>query len=181
VTRTRRLAYPEAGFTVVELMVVMALTIVLFTLGAFAVRQFWHVRSLAGAQDIVVTQLRQLQQRSMSEGHPNVYGLGVRPGFSDFAVVRGSATTNACTVVNRQLLGDGVLVTANTDFGTASTMAGNCATALGTGYKVVLFYPRGIAGVGGVPGQQRIELSQPAIGRTRAIQVTPLTGRVTRV
>lgn len=180
--RLRQLARSEAGFTLMELMVVMAISAILVTLGAFAARQFWHVRSLNGAQDTVVTMLRQTQQRSLSENHPNVYGVALRPGFSDFALVRGTATTNACTVVNRQSLGDGVVFTSNSNLGAVTTMTSNCRTALGSSsWLMVFFYPRGTASVGSTAAQQRIELSQPAIGRTKAVQVTPLTGRVARV
>lgn len=165
-----------------ELMVVMAVTGILLTLGAFSIRQFWHVRSLNGAQDTIVTQLRQAQQRSVAESHPKVYGVAVLPGQSDFAVVQGTATTNACSVVNRQKLGDGVVFTSNSNLGTATTMTTNCRTALGNNsYLMVFFYPRGTASVGAVAANQLIELSQPAIPRTKGIQITPLTSRVTRV
>jgi hypothetical protein len=46
---------------------------------------------------------------------------------------------------------------------------------------MVFFYARGTSSVTAVAAEQKIELSQPAISRTNMIQVTPLTGRVTRV
>jgi prepilin-type N-terminal cleavage/methylation domain-containing protein len=183
--RLRQITRSEAGFTLMELMVVMVLGGILVTLGAFAVRQFWHVRSLSGAQDTIVTQLRQTQQRAFAESHPNVYGVAVLPGQSDFALVKGTATTNACVVVNRQKLGDGVVFGPLTNLvpvTSATTLRTNCRTALGNNtYQIVFFYARGTASVTSVAAEQKIELSQPAINRTNAIQVSPLTGRVTRI
>jgi prepilin-type N-terminal cleavage/methylation domain-containing protein len=177
-----RLDESEAGFTLVELLWVMAIAGVLLTLGAFAVRQFWMVRSLQGAQDMMVTQLRQVQQRSVSESYPKVYGVAVLPNDDDFSVVRGNATDNSCVVVNRQVLDGGVKFTSNSNLGTISAMTTNCRTTLGNAAYVMAFmYPKGSSSVGSTAATQKIEMTQPGINRTKALQISPLTGRVTRV
>jgi prepilin-type N-terminal cleavage/methylation domain-containing protein len=180
----KRIAESQAGFTLMELMFVTALMGILLTLGAFAVRHFWSVRSLQGAQDTVVTQLRQVQQRSFSENHPSVYGVRFLKGTSDFGVVRYDYGTSACSVVNSQQLGDGVQIVndAETDFPDVANLTTACRNATpnaSANYEVVFFYARGSTNASATVGS--VKLSQPKISRTNKVVVSPLTGRVTRV
>lgn len=174
----------ESGFTIIELMAAMAITGVLLTLGAFAARQYWFVRSLQTAQDTVVTALRSVQQRAMSESHPNVYGIRFLKGTSTFGVVRydASAPTPTCTVVNQQQLGNGTVFTSDTDtdFPDVPSMTDACRNAApgSADYEVVFFYARGSTNATTAVGS--VELSQGQTGATKKVVVSRLTGRVTR-
>jgi prepilin-type N-terminal cleavage/methylation domain-containing protein len=173
----------EAGFTIVELVATMAITAIVLTFGAFAVKHYWYVRSLQTAQDTVVTALRSVQQRSISESHPNVYGVRFLKGTSNFGVVRydASAATPTCTPVTQQQLGNGTLFSADadTDFPDVAVMTAACrdAAPASPDYEVVFFYARGSTNASSSVGS--VELSQPQVDRTKEIAVSRLTGRVT--
>jgi prepilin-type N-terminal cleavage/methylation domain-containing protein len=175
----------EAGFTLTELMAVMLLAVILMTLGAFAVRQYWLRRSLQGAQDQVVAQMRQVQQRSMAESYPIVYGIRFQKDTSNWGIVRYNASTGACQAVNNLVMSDGVRFTTATDFPdvvSPSTMSFNCRNAApgaSSAHEVVFFYPKGTANTAPTTGSSVI-LEQPALPKTATVTVSPLTGRVTR-
>lgn len=180
-SRTRTAA-SEGGFTLIELASVVALMAILLTLGAFAVRHFWLVRSLQGAQDDIVTQMRQVQERSMAESYPIVYGLRFEKGTANWGIVRYNMASSTCQSVAMKKLGDGVLIVndAETDFpdvATATTACRNVAPA-STNYEVVFFYPKGTTNASSTIGS--VKLSQPGLGRTNKVTVSPLTGKVTR-
>jgi Tfp pilus assembly protein FimT len=177
-TRTAR----EAGFTVIELAVVAALATVLLSIGAVAVRHFWLVRSIKGAQDQVVAQLRQVQQRSAAETYPIIYGVRFLKGSSSWGVVRYNASTTTCAAVTSLTLPDGIQIVndAETDFpdvATATTACRNAAPSSAS-YEVVFFYPKGSTNASSTVGS--VKLIQPALNRTAKITVSNLTGRVTR-
>ncbi len=177
---TGRCPAREAGFTLVELLTVMLLTSILLTTGAFAVRHYWFVRSLQGGQDTVVAALREVQQRAMSESHPNVYGIRFLPGTSSFGVVRYNAITATCTAVSNQALGNGTRFTAATQFPEVVGPSGECRNQAPASpdYEIVFFYARGSTSAD--DGADSIELLQPQTGGTKAVTVSRLTGRVTR-
>ena len=177
----RRIA-AEGGFTVIELAVVAALATVLLSIGAVAVRHFWLVRSIKGAQDQVVSQMRQTQQRSAAETYPIIYGLRFQKGTSTWGVVRYNASSTTCAAVNTRTLPDGVQFVndADTDFPdvtTATTACRNAAPA-SANYEVVFFYPKGSTNATSAIGS--VKLIQPALNRTAKVTVSNLTGRVTR-
>jgi Tfp pilus assembly protein FimT len=182
VTKTRRAVETEAGFTLVELMVVMVMIIILLMLGAYAVRQFWLRRSLQGAQDQVVVQMRQVQQRSMAETYPITYGIRFEKGTSNWGIVRYNATSSTCQAVNNLKMSDGVQFVndAETDFPdvTALTTACRNAAPSSSNYEVIFFYPKGSTNA--APGGSSVKLSQPAMPKTSKVIVSPITGRVTR-
>lgn len=163
----------ESGFTLVELLMVLALTTLLLTIGAGAVRHFWRVRALTGARDSVATQMRLAQQRSFSESFPTVYGLRFEEGTDRWSLVRYNDTTGACTVVSSWKL-DAVTIGATTDFpeGAAALACRNAAPGGAPANEVAFFYPRGSASAGAVA------LTSDATGRTLTLQVSAATGRV---
>lgn len=124
----------EDGFTLIELMAVMAIGAILLTLSGAAVRHFWLAQTLDGATDEVVAQLRQVQQRATTESNPLVYGIHFREGSSDWKIVRytpGTSSTQTCLVTEE----DGVKVkvcTAGTD-GTADACELVESETFGTG------------------------------------------------
>lgn len=170
----------EEGFTLVELLVAMTMLVVLLALGAFALRQFWLTHSLRGGREEVVTQLRQLQQRSVSESHPLVYGARFRVGSPTFGLVKfnphNTATTadDTCLEMSSVTLGSNVQVT-DADFTDAAGITSLCRTQIAGANldEFVFFYARGTATEGG------LTLQVPALpGKSLSLSVTPITGRV---
>jgi prepilin-type N-terminal cleavage/methylation domain-containing protein len=175
----------EAGFTLTELMVVMLLGVILVTLGAFAVRKYWLRRSLEGAQDQVVSQLRQVQQRSMAETYPIVYGVRFEKDTSRWGVVRYNASTATCQAVNNLTMSDGVIfLGSGTDFpdvvtpSTMSTACRNAAPGASGNHEVIFFYPKGSTNA--ATAGSTLTLRQPALPQDDTVTVSKLTGKVTR-
>ncbi len=179
---TGRPSPKEGGFTILELVATMGLVAVLLTIGASAVRHYWFARSLQTAQDTVVTALRSVQQRSISESHPNVYGVRFLKGTPTFGVVRYNAATSTCTSVNQQQLGNGTIFTTDSDtnFPDVATLTDACrnATPASANYEVAFFYARGSTNSTNAIGS--VEVNQPQTGGTKKVAVSRLTGRVTR-
>lgn len=172
----------EDGFTLVEMLVAMALTVILMSLSASAFRQYWLTRSVTTAQDQTVTQLRHLQARVVSESHPLVFGARFEPGSSSYSVIEyqpaipGSPVVPERCTATDQSFETGVIVQ-SASFSNASGISSFCSTALGApASEFVFFFARGTATEG------NLVLEQPALeGRTRAINIKPITGRVQAV
>jgi prepilin-type N-terminal cleavage/methylation domain-containing protein len=164
----------EEGFTLVELMVVISLSAILLTLSASALRTYWLTQALDTSGQDVVTQFRQLQQRTDSYGHPLVYGARFDVGTSDWATVRYDpkdatvATDDVCEITTQQVFPDGVTISAADFEAPPGVQVSKCA---GSNQKFVFFYARGTATGGSVT------LTHPITGKTRTITVLPLTGR----
>ncbi|MBA3431092.1 MAG: prepilin-type N-terminal cleavage/methylation domain-containing protein [Actinobacteria bacterium] len=172
----RHLRQAELGFTLVELMAIMALTGILMTLGAGAVRNFWLVRSLEAGKDQVISEMRGLQQRVTSETHPLVYGARFRAGASSIGLVRYNVLTGACAEYATRALEGGVVVGA-ADFAEPAFIA-TCRAATGGSDEYVFFYARGSATEGLPAAGKGITLNQPSLGRTTTLGVVGITGRV---
>ena len=164
----------EDGFTLVELMVVISLMAILFTLSASALRHYWFTQALDGSVQSAVSQLRQAQQRTDSESAPLVYGVRFQVGSSNWAVVKydpvSPATTadDVCTQVNNYTF-DGVVI-ASASFSTSSNvLLSKCPQP---SQQFAMFFARGTATGGS------LTLRHPITGRTKTITVLPLTGRV---
>lgn len=166
----------EDGFTLSELLVACLIMSILLGLGAYSLRRYWQTRALHGGLDEVATELRAEQQKASSESHPWVWGAWFQPGTSRWGVVRGNASTGACTVTSRRTLSTGVTVS-SASFADVTTpaLSATCAAAAESGSEVVLFFARGTATEGSVG------LSHPEVGggSARTITVSPITGRVT--
>ena len=164
----------QSGFTLVELLAVMAIGAILLTLGVGALRVYTRSKALQGARDVAVTQLREAQQRTFSEGFPRAYGIRFLPQGTRWDVVRYNASTGTCAVVESHPLTYGVRVSAATDFpDSAAATACRAATPNASStYEVVLFYARGTA----TAGQVSFELT--GTDKTRVLRVNGATGRV---
>ena len=160
--------------TLVEVLVVIVVISLLLAISASALRNFWLVKSLQAAQDDVISQLKQDQQRSESESAPMVYGARFQKGTSTWGTVQYNGNTGACAVVNSVTFDTGVVVANSTDFpdATGTTACRNASPDASANNEVVFFYPSGSATAGSAI------LSQPAIGRTGTVMVSAVTGRV---
>lgn len=177
----------ERGFTLVDLLVTMAITATLLTLGASAVRHFWLVRTLEGAADDVQSGLRSLHEQATSESHPLVYGARFRVGSSEWYVFQynpNASTESGWSCTDRTpreatFRFDGGVTVSSASFSldsAASTIRDRCGSVLpgvaGSSDEYAMFYARGDA----TPGS--VTLRQPALGRARTVDVLGLTGRV---
>ena len=164
----------ERGFTLVELLAVMAIGAMLLTLGAGALRQYTRTKALQGARDMTVTSLRNAQQRTSSEGYPRAYGVRFLDDGTRWDVVRYDASTGACTVVESHTLSNGVTIAAATEFpDSAAATACRAASPNASGaYEVALFYARGTATAGSATFLLAGSTS------TRTVTVNGATGRV---
>lgn len=167
----------EKGFTLVELLAVLALTTVLLTVGASALGHYWRGRALTGARDAVAAQMKLAQQKSFSESYPTIYGVRFEKGSNRWALVRYNATTATCNVMSQFQL-DGVTIATDaavTDFpeGPAATACRNASPGAAAANEIAFFYPRGTAS-GGTVG-----LTSPSLGKTSRLSVNATTGRVT--
>jgi prepilin-type N-terminal cleavage/methylation domain-containing protein len=163
----------DAGFTLVELLVVITITGILLTLGASALRTYWLTQALEGSAEEIVSQLRQLQQRTDSESHPLVYGVRFEVGSSAWTIIRydPSAALNKCTTDGTRTFSDGVYVSA-ANFASPSNV--NVTDCPNSSQQFVFFYARGTATGGS------LTLRHDITSDTETISVLPLTGRVRR-
>ncbi|HEX2049946.1 MAG TPA: prepilin-type N-terminal cleavage/methylation domain-containing protein [Actinomycetota bacterium] len=178
----RDLARAESGFTILELVSVMALLSVVLTLGAAGFRHYWLLHSLESAQGDVASQLRQVQARVASESHPFIYGARFTPGGSTWSLVKYDQGADRVGTSDDSCGGDGggtrtlpgVEVVGGSSSG-FSAAAGVDLSKCGGAYATdvfVMFYARGTA-TGG-----KLTLRSPALDRTREIHVSSLTSRV---
>jgi prepilin-type N-terminal cleavage/methylation domain-containing protein len=142
----------ERGFTLVELLVVMAITTALLALGVGALRNFWQVRSLkGGAQEIEMT-FRAQHEQAVSRSLPNVFGVWFAPGSSTWGLVRYDTSTGSCTPTGTRSFDAGVKVS-TVDFTAITTppMTPTCLDTLGVpNAEVAFFFARGSATAGAV-------------------------------
>jgi prepilin-type N-terminal cleavage/methylation domain-containing protein len=165
----------ERGFTLVELISVIAIGAILLSLGAGALREYTRGKALAGARDMTVTQLRHAQQRTFSEGYPKAYGIRFEKGGTRWDLVRYDASAATCVVVESHTLTNGVTISSastGTDFSEtagASLCAGLAPVA---SYEVALFYARGTASAG------KVTFNLTGGAKTRTVSVNGATGSV---
>lgn len=177
----RDLVQADDGFTILELISVMALLAVVLTLGAAGFRHYWLLHSLESAQGDVASQLRQIQARVASESHPYIFGARFTPGASTWSVIRYnqgsdrlSTSDDSCSIEGEVRTFPGVVTVGSPDsaFGSAQGVDfSKCGGAHSTDV-FVMFYAKGTA-TGG-----KLTLRSEALDRTREIHVSSLTSRV---
>jgi len=168
----------QRGFSILEILVAMGLTAMLLTLAAGALRNYWLAHSLDGAQDELIAQVRERQEKAVSESHPLVFGLRLLEGSSQWGVVEyvpddpSTTGTDEESCVQTALLTFGTGVQVSSASFAASAEATFCSTVFADASDYVFFYPRGTATAG------TMTLLQPITNRTRVVTVSPITGRV---
>lgn len=173
---------PEAGFSLIELLVVMVLMSIVMTLVFGAGRQLWFRRSLTSARGDVTFALKGLQQKTVAESNPLVYGARLRPNATQFTTYRYDPLVTSgdpCVPTGTQEFSAGVEV-ATSEFevyrvgglSTGPDVASLCDG--GAPQTYVFFFARGEATAG------RVVLRQPRVSssNTATIDVFGLTGRV---
>lgn len=159
----------ESGFTLIELMSVVALMAILMTLGAMALRRYWFVQALSGARQEIVSQLRVQQEESRTSA-PKVFGARFTEESSDWNLIQ--YDDGVCTPTGEtRTFASGVEVESVAfDSGLSADELEDC---LDGATDLVLFYARGSA----TPGT--VSVVHPEIdGRELSVCVTGLTGRV---
>lgn len=168
----------ESGFTLIEIMVVMAMSAVLMTLGAGAVRHYWFDSALRGSTEGIQNELRSLQQQAVSESHPLVFGAWFVPGTSPedagrWGTLRYNPETSTCATPRTVNLDAGVFVS-DASFDEMAPISSDCSNAPGvpSGAEIALFRARGSATNG------TVELTQLNTNQVQTVSISPMTGRV---
>lgn len=171
----------DRGFTILELVSVMALLATVLSVGAVGFRHYWLLHSLESAQSDVATQLRQVQARVASESHPFIYGARFTPGASTWSLLkydqgadRLSTSDDSCAADGPQRTLPGIETVAP-PASAFSAPPGVDLSKCGGGYGsdvFVMFYAKGTATAG------KVTLRSVALDRTREIRVSSLTSRV---
>jgi prepilin-type N-terminal cleavage/methylation domain-containing protein len=170
----------DHGFTLIEILTGIAISAILLTLGASALRGYWIGRALHDGAEQVVSELRNAQERSVSESHPLVYGGWFDQGSAEWGVVRFDPKDSSvpgddeCVVVSGPNRFSAGVVVNDVSFEEVTPQTGVCAAAVPVGAEVAFFFARGTA----TPGD--VTLVQPKNGDTETIAVSGVTGRVAR-
>lgn len=172
----------EGGFTIIELLVTVALGAILMTLGASAFRAYWFSSSLASTQDLMLTEMRAMQERAVSESHPLVYGLRFQESSGRWAEVvydpkdQSITSDDVCEYVG----GDPAvkdfeagIVVRSADFTDPPGLSVSKCPGSSNG-KFAFFYAKGTATAGNVT------FLQPNTMKELGLQLSSLTGRVTK-
>jgi prepilin-type N-terminal cleavage/methylation domain-containing protein len=170
----------QGGFTLIEVLVAIGISSVLMTLAVFALRTYWVNRSLHDSAEQVISELRQIQEQSVAESHPLVFGTWFKANTSTWGVVRYDPKEPAVSGDDECLQVEGPfefptsVVVQAVDFESSSPQTTVCASAVPSGSEIAFFFARGTA----TPGD--ITLRQPITDRTESLEVSGLTGRVDR-
>jgi prepilin-type N-terminal cleavage/methylation domain-containing protein len=162
-----------SGFTLIEVLVAMALLGVLLALSAGPLRRYWINQSLEGGRSEVVSTLRQLQQQAVSESNPLVFGAGFDVGTGQWATLKYTPGAPAtCTKIEShdKIFNTSVYVVSANFAPPLGVDLSKCPA--GTGDEYVFFHARGTATSG------NMVLGHTELTRTRTIRVSELTSRI---
>jgi prepilin-type N-terminal cleavage/methylation domain-containing protein len=171
----------EQGFSLIELMVAMLVASLLMGLGYTAFRSYWLNRGFEGAHTQIVTELRHLQELTVSETHPIVYGARFRPSSAyttdsgRWTVIKYNPTDPVaqCKELGTTEFGGGAFVAQATFDPPPSTMDASLCPGYGSaGNRFVFFFARGTATAG------TLTLKNDILEKTSDVGVLGLTSRV---
>jgi hypothetical protein len=174
----------------VELLVGIALAAILLTLSFTAVRHFWRVNSLEGAQGELTTQFRRMQQLAVTGDDAVVYGAVFKSGTDTWNSIRyiPDSPGDDCVLLDKHplsggLVGAGVagagITVGSVEFAApdpGSPELSACASLTPVGSQTAFFYRRGNATGGFVKLEQASVMDRFAV-----VKVSPLTGHVERL
>jgi prepilin-type N-terminal cleavage/methylation domain-containing protein len=152
---------PESGFTLVELLVTMAIASVLMSIGIYGFVNWQHTAQQQGSASALVSSLRTASERAISEGR--TYCVDVS-GSTSYSLWRYSCDAGGTKVAGPNT------VQSNISLATVNTLP--VGAACPGGHKCVYFYPRGTA----VP--TTVTVSSSVRSRTYVVHVEGLTARV---
>jgi prepilin-type N-terminal cleavage/methylation domain-containing protein len=165
----------DGGFSILELLVVISIVAILFSLSAVALRNYWRAQALQGGKTELTSHLRRAQEQAVTESHPIIFGVQFRLGEPEWATVRFDPDSGVCAIDETRALSAGVVVSA-AEFLDAAGVTDVCEAQLPplgmADDEFVFFFPRGTATAGSVT------LLQPSSASTETLDVTPITGRV---
>lgn len=150
----------DAGYTLIELMVTMAIAATLMSIGIFSFARWQNVSHQKGSAEAVVSALRNTAERSVSEG---------RTYCVDF-----SAASTQAYVVYRAACGTGTVAGGGSK--TLSTkvllQTSVTSTPCPASHKCIYFFPRGTASAA------TVVVSSTARSQLYTVHVEGLTARV---
>lgn len=162
----------EGGFTLVELLAVVAITCTLLAIGVGALRTYWLRQGLVRSSAELVTEMRGAQQRAVAESHPLVFGIRVSPGSGTWSIVRFQpGSPGSCSEVERHSFPASVVVS-SAAFAVSDPPTTICRQVFGGTNQFAFFFARGTA-TGGA-----LELSSPFTSTTMKIAVFGVSGRI---
>lgn len=156
----------DAGLTMIELVVTMALAAILMTIGILAMHSYLISNRQASTAQSIRSQLRGTGERSISEGRTYcVY-------FTDttWAVYRSNCTVATNKAAGPETVYDPSITLTSFSFAAPSSPLPGQTTACPVANRCAYFYPRGNALAG------TLTVTRP--GKTYTVSVEGLTGRV---
>ena len=150
----------DAGFTLIELMVTMAIAATVMSIGIFTFTRWQNVSFQKGSAESVVSALRNAAERSVSEG---------RTYCVDF-----SAASTQTYVVYRVTCGTGTVAGGGSKTLSSKVLlaASVTSTPCPASHKCIYFYPRGTASA------TTVVISSTARSQLYTVYVEGLTARV---
>ena len=159
-------AHNEQGFTLLELIVVLAVGSILMGIGFFAMRSYLIANRESGTVQEIRSALRAAGEQSVSEGRTYcVYFTGTR-----WSTYRFDCTVAANKVDGPHQVEDASITLTSISFPPPVPAVVGQNTACPTANRCAYFYPRGTAIAGG------LSVTRP--GKTYTVNVEGLTGRV---
>ena len=150
----------EAGFTLIELMVTMAIATTLMSLGIFSFTRWQDVSQQKGSAEAVVSALRNTAERSVSEGRTYCVDFGAA-STQTYAVYRVACGTGTVAGGGSTTLSTKVLLATSVT-----------STPCPASHKCIYFYPRGTASAA------TVVVSSTARSQLYTVHVEGLTARV---
>ena len=163
-TPPRRPSRSDSGFTLIELLVVMSIAGTLALISTFSFSNWRNTSQHQGSADELVSQLRNVSQRSISEGR--TYCVDIASGGRSYTLWR-----TACGATGAQVAGPFAVQSPDVTL-TAFTTPPTPAPACPATSTCLYFYPRGTA----VPAF--VTVASAVRSKTYTVRVEGLTARV---
>lgn len=169
--RSRARLAPDAGFTLIEMVVVMSILGTLMSIGTFGFLNWKNTAQQQGTADEVVSALRNASTRAVSEGR--TYCMAFAADGRSYTAWRSACSSSTGTQVAAptRVQGNDVTLATTVPFPSTAAMP-SPAPACPAAHSCLYFYPRGTA----IPAQ--VVVSSTARSKTYTIHVEGLTARV---